>query len=243
MAFIRKQIFIFIIISLFLFYLAGCGGTQKPKLVLSEEEWDYGEVHPENIVSHQFILKNEGKKKLIIEMVYSSCACISLDLADKNIAPGEETQLEAIFDPYGYEGTVTKEITIKSNDPESPEKNIILSINVLRVPHPTIEISQQMFDLGVISKEGKEERFVLKFSITNTGDADLIINEMVSEGILSHTLLLPLVIIPGKEQQAEVYLNTSQLSQGLFRKTVRIMTNDPQNEILFLRITGTIEEK
>ncbi|MDD3656415.1 MAG: DUF1573 domain-containing protein [Atribacterota bacterium] len=231
----RKQIIILFAICVLLINLAGCSKTKQAKLVLSEENWHYGEVMPDQIVSHQFTLKNEGEDKLIIESVYSSCACVSLELSEKEIPAGGETQLKTTFDPYGYEGDVSKYITIKSNDPEHPEKKIDLTITVARLPNPDIKLSQQTFVLGNISGQ---EQSVLQFTITNTGDADLVIEDIVVEDIFSHNLKLPLTMSPGKHYQAEVYLSTSQLKEGKFRKAIRIMTNDPQNPMVFLRISG-----
>lgn len=230
----KKMVAIFFA-CLLLIFISACTKTKNPKLVVSEESWYYGEVPPDKIVSHQFTIKNEGDNKLIIESVYSSCACVSLELAEKEIPAGGETRLNTIFDPYGYEGYVTRYLTIKSNDPDCPEKRIDLTITVLRVPNPDIEISQQTFNLGNIYGE---EPVVLPFTIINSGDADLIIEDIVSEDIFSHTLHLPLIVAPGEQYQAEIYLNVSLLKEGDFRKAIRIMTNDPQNPILFLRISG-----
>ncbi|NLL62503.1 MAG: DUF1573 domain-containing protein [Candidatus Atribacteria bacterium] len=234
----KKQSIIVLIFFITLLCLTGCGNPKEPKLVLSEEEWYYGEVKPDEIAAHQFTLKNEGEADLKIESIYSSCACVSLELAEKTIPAGGKTMLGTIFDPYGYEGYVSKNFTIKSNDPKAPEKKIELSITVLRVPHPVIELSQQTFDLGTINCK---EQAISQFCITNTGDADLIIEDIVAEELFSHNLLLPLTIPSEGQQLAEVYLDVSRLKEGDFRKAVRIMTNDPQNNMLFLRITGTID--
>ncbi len=225
---------------IFIFFI-GCSKPRHPKLTLSEDSWYYGEVRPDEITSHLFVLKNEGENKLIIESVYSSCACISLELDEKEIPPGEETFLKTIFDPYGYEDYIEKTITIKSNDPEQSERKVDLSITVLRIPHPEIGISQQTFDLGMI--DNLSELSTLQFTITNAGDMDLIIEDIVTEEIFSHNLDLPLILAPGEQHLSEVYLDTSQMKEGVFRKAIRIMTNDPYNPMVFLRITGTIANK
>jgi len=233
----RNKIFsIFTIILILPFFFAGCSKPKEPKLSLSEDSWYYGEVKPDQVVSHQFTLKNEGEGKLTIDSFYSSCACVILEMDKKEIAPGGEGTLKAIFDPYGYEGFVTKEVTINSNDPEHPKKIINLSITVLRVPHPDIKLSQQTFDLGTVTTS---EQSVLKFTISNEGDADLIIEDIVTEEIFSHNLALPLILLPGEQYLSEVYIDTSQIKEEVFRKAIRIMTNDPQNSMVFLRITGT----
>lgn len=234
----NKIIVMVIIIMVLLIYLTGCNKPEPPKIVLSEDSWYYGEVTPNERPTHDFTIKNEGKEKLIIESVYSSCPCVSLNLAKKEIPAGEETLIKTIFDPTGYEGEVTKVLTIKSNDPENPEKKIEAKITVLRVPNPDIELSEQTFDLGTFNRE---EIPMIQFTISNAGDADLVIEEIVAEKLFTHNLEIPTMLSPGKQFQAEIYIDTNQLKEGEFRKAIRIMTNDPQNMMVFLRLMGNIE--
>jgi hypothetical protein len=234
---VRIYTIIIAIISI-LFLFNGCSKPEPPKITLSEDSWHYGEVTPDERPTHDFTIKNKGGDKLIIETVYSSCPCVILDLNEKEIPAGEETLLKTTFDPTGYEGEVTKILTIKSNDPENPETKIEAKINVLRVPNPDIELSEQTFDLGTFSRE---ETPTIQFTISNTGDAELIIEEIVSEEIFTHNLEIPLTISPSDQFQAEIQIDESQLKQGEFRKAVRIMTNDPQNMRVFLRFMGNIE--
>ena len=235
----KKRISAFLfLIFIFTIFLTGCNKTEPPKLVLSKDNWYYGEVTPDQRPSHDFTIKNEGGEKLIIESVYSSCPCVILELPEKEILPGGKISLMTTFDPTGYEGEVSKVVTIKSNDPENPEKTIKTTITVQRVPNPDIELSKQKFDLGNLTRE---EKTSINFTIFNTGDADLIIKEVVSEEIFNHNIKIPLTIAPGEQFQVELSIGSSQLKEGNFRKAVRIMTNDPQNPGLFLRIQGNVE--
>ncbi|MDX9798518.1 MAG: DUF1573 domain-containing protein [Bacteroidales bacterium] len=216
----------------------GCSKPGPPELTLSEDSWYYGEVTPDQRPTYDFIIKNAGEDKLFIESAYPSCPCVIIELAKKEIPAGEETILKTTFDPTGYEGYVTKYITIKSNDPENPEKRIEATITVLRVPNPDIELSEQTFDLGTINYG---EIAIIQLTISNTGDADLIIEEIVSEDIFTHNLPIPLTIPPEEQFEAKVYMETSQFKEGEFRKAIRIMTDDPQNSRVFIRIMGKIE--
>ena len=224
--------------SVFLIF-TGCNSQKPPKLALSEENWYYGEVKPDEIVSHTFILKNQGDEELVIESVYSSCGCVETELTKKNISAGKETELKAIFDPYGYEGEITKHVTIKSNDPEEPEKKIELSITVLHVPNPDMSLSRQMFNLGDITVGASKDPSI-QFTLSNNGDTDLIIEEFVMEEIFINELSFPIVVTSGEKFKVELTVDISQLSEGEFRKTIRIKSNDPQNQIIFVRISGNV---
>jgi hypothetical protein len=238
---IYRQIFILILISFLITMLfLGCNKTKPPSIGLSEGKWHFGEVHPEEKPSHHFMIRNNGEEKLIIESVYSSCACVELLLTEKEVAPGEEATLTATFDPYGYEGEVTKYITVKSNDPENPEKRIGLSITVQHVPSPDVVLSQQSFELGeiLLAEQGKQ---TIQFTIFNKGEADLLIEDIIMEKIFSHGLKVPIRILPEEQFQVKLFIDVTQLEKGEFRKAVRIMTNDPQNPAVFLRILGIFQ--
>ena len=235
----KLRVFIILIAILPIFFLLnGCSKPDPPKLTLSENSWHYGEVTPDQRPTHDFTLKNEGEEILVIESVYPSCPCVIVELTKKEIPAGKEALLETTFDPTGYEGSIAKYITIKSNDPENPVKKIETTITILHVPNPDIELSEQTFNLGTISREDTP---VIKFNISNTGDAELIIEKIVTEELFNHNMETPLTIAPGEQFEAEVYLDSQQLKEGEFRKAIRIMTNDPQNSLIFLRFLGNIK--
>jgi Leucine-rich repeat (LRR) protein len=108
-----------------------------------------------------------------------------------------------------------------------------------RVPNPTIELIPKTFDLGDIAKIDEKEQ-IIQFTILNTGDADLVVEEIVMENIFSFNREIPLTLEPGKQIQAVILLDASQLKEGELRKAIRIMTNDPQNQEIFLRITAFV---
>jgi hypothetical protein len=107
------------------------------------------------------------------------------------------------------------------------------------VPNPTIELVPKTFDLRDIVKTDEKEQ-IIQFSVLNTGDADLVIEEIVMENIFSFNREIPLTLEPGEQIHAEILLDASPLKEGEFRKAIRIITNDPQNHKVFLRITGIV---
>lgn len=217
-------------------FLSACNKSGSPKIVLSEESCYYGEVTPDERPTHDFIIKNEGREKLTIESVYSSCPCVILDLVEKEILPGKETILKTTFDPTGYEGAVNKLITLRSNDPETPKIIIETNIKVLRIPGPDLQLSEQTFDLGSFDKNNLP---VINFIISNKGDADLIIQEVIAEEIFNHNLKLPLTISPAKQYDAQLTINLDLLAKGDFRKSIRINSNDSKKSMIFLRLMGS----
>jgi hypothetical protein len=95
------------------------------------ESFDFGDIKPAQKVEHTFILKNGGKRDLIIRDVKSSCGCTAVS-PSKNIIPaGDNVPLKVAFDPTGKSGRQNKTITVITNDPKNPTKVLRISSNIL----------------------------------------------------------------------------------------------------------------
>ena len=76
-------------------------------------------------IKGKLLLKNKGDELLKIHGVSSTCGCTTLKLKERKIQPGDEVDLKFFVDTRGKLGMVEKTITIHSNDPESPWKEIV----------------------------------------------------------------------------------------------------------------------
>jgi len=109
----------------------------QPRILVSEEEWDFGKVTQGEKPTHIFIVKNEGEGDLIIESLKESCACIEVSISTTRIQPGESAELKVTYDTTDYVGKDEKHIHIYSNDPQIPEKriNLYVEIEELKIPY------------------------------------------------------------------------------------------------------------
>jgi len=212
---------------------------QPPILLLSEEEWDFGMVKPNEKFTHIFAIKNEGDEELIIERVRSSCGCIKTSISTTRIRPGKSAELKATFDTTGYEGKIKKDIYIKSNDLREDEKRITLYVEVEHIPKPMISLSKDEWDLGLVHK-GDIANF--SFVIKNQGDANLIINKIETYEHIKYDINNPFEILPGEEHKLNLTYNSSEHKLGEIREAIRIYSNDVEKETLFIRIKGYIGE-
>ncbi len=80
--------------------------------------FDFGTTSPDKVIEHAFILTNAGKTNLYIRKVGASCGCTAVQPAKTTIAPGESTQIKAVFNPAGRDGNQKKAITVITNDPK-----------------------------------------------------------------------------------------------------------------------------
>ena len=215
---------------------------QPPKISLSEEEWDFGMVKPDDKPTHIFILKNEGNEDLIIERVRVSCGCVKTSISTKLIKPGKSAELKATFDTTGYDGKIEKDIYIKSNDPleQGLEKKVTLYIEIEYYSKPVISIFQNEWNFGLIS-QGDKPNF--NFIIENKGDEDLIIEKIDNYEHISHNFILPLTISPEEKHEATLTYNSIEHELGEVREAIMILSNDPKRAVSPLRVKGYIKEK
>jgi len=109
----------------------------QPRILVSEEEWDFGKVTRGEKPTHVFIVKNGGAEDLIIDSLKESCACLEVSISTTLIQPGESAELKVSYDTTDYAGKDEKHIHIYSNDPQEADKRIDLyvEIEVLQIPN------------------------------------------------------------------------------------------------------------
>ncbi len=109
----------------------------QPRIIVLEEEWDFGKVTQGEKPTHIFIVKNEGEGDLIIDNLKESCACIEVSISATLIKPGESAELTVSYDTTDYVGKDEKHLHIYSNDPQVPDKRIDLYVEteVFQIPN------------------------------------------------------------------------------------------------------------
>jgi len=211
-----------------------------PQLVISEEEWDFGQVEANAKPTHNFILTNEGGRTLYIDRVRVSCGCIKTKLSTDEITSGKSAELSVTFDTSGYEGTIGKAIYIRTNDEKEPDKKIMVTVDVEHLTKPKIKVSKDLWELGLIS-EGDIRTF--KGEIENIGDADLIVDDLVIFDNIEHNFDLPLIIPPHDKFEFILTYDSTGHKLGEAREAIRFHCNDPKNETFFVTISGYIKER
>lgn len=102
-----------------------------PTVKYDNESFDFGNIKPNAKVEHTFILKNMGKRDLIIRDVKSSCGCTAVSPSKNMIAANESVPLKVVFDATGKSGRQNKTITVITNDPKNPTTVLRISSNIL----------------------------------------------------------------------------------------------------------------
>lgn len=102
------------------------GGDNAPVIEITPDSYDFGEIQYKDIVTRGFKVRNKGNAVLEITRVATSCGCTTAKVTKTTLEPGEETELEVVYNSgqmTGSHGKGQQEriIYIKSNDPINPQ--------------------------------------------------------------------------------------------------------------------------
>jgi hypothetical protein len=99
----------------------------SPKIEVIPDFKDLGDI-PKEGFNYTFIVKNSGDAQLKIAKVTTSCGCTLASIERDNIPSGGEARLHVTFNPKFMKeeirGPVSRTIFVKSNDPEAPDLEI-----------------------------------------------------------------------------------------------------------------------
>lgn len=127
---VKRLIFVGVLISLTLL-VAACSGGQ-PNIDLGAERHDFGQVAQGQVVTAAIPVHNTGNGTLQIETVSTSCGCTSASVEPASIPPGGEGVLTVRYDSgvHPDAGPVERVVFIASNDPDTPEAQVLVTAHV-----------------------------------------------------------------------------------------------------------------
>ncbi len=106
--------------------------NNSPKIEIQPKVFDFGQAKYGDVLRHKFKIKNSGNRVLEIKRVATSCGCTSAKVSKEKINPGETAELLVTYDtgamgsgPHG-KGKQERIIYIKSNDPASPQVEVMI---------------------------------------------------------------------------------------------------------------------
>ncbi|HSG17073.1 MAG TPA: DUF1573 domain-containing protein [Anaerolineae bacterium] len=124
---------IFFAVILLGFLLAACSSGQ-PNISVEETSLDLGDVVNGKIVSRDLFVRNNGEADLVVESIITSCTCTKATVDPMTIGANESGTLHIEFDSgfHGPDltGPLIRQVFINSNDPQQPELQVELVVNV-----------------------------------------------------------------------------------------------------------------
>jgi hypothetical protein len=104
--------------------------ANAPVASYDSDSFDFGDLKQGVKGEHTFMLKNTGKRDLVIRNVRSSCGCTAVTPAKTVVSAGDSVPVKVVFDTTGKRGRQSKSITIITNDPKNPTMVLRISSNV-----------------------------------------------------------------------------------------------------------------
>lgn len=108
-----------------------------PAFEFEEEVIDFGQISQGEKVKQRFRFKNVGKSDLIISDAKGSCGCTVPAWPRQPIRPGQEGEIEVVFDSNGKQGRQNKTVTLVANT--VPNTKVIAINGEVLVPEQTNE--------------------------------------------------------------------------------------------------------
>ena len=103
------------------------------RLIFADENYNFGEVSNDTLLTHIFEFENPGTDTLFIESVRGSWGCTASLLSSEVIPPGESGELKVTFSTKKKHGISKKTIYIYSNDRDSKVKRIYVRANISKI--------------------------------------------------------------------------------------------------------------
>lgn len=202
-----------------------------PKISVSEETYNFGDINVGDKVSHDFTITNTGNAVLKITKVKASCGCTAAAPEKNELKPGESTSINVEFNSARRSGKQRKHVYVFSNDPDKPQLRLSFTTNILTqnvqkavskgAPRMNLEVSQHNFKNVVEGTVAKET-----FRFKNTGKTALLIEDIKTSCECTKVSLESKIYEPGEIGELKVEFDTKDRS-GKMSRTIVIKTNDP----------------
>ena len=105
--------------------------SPDPVIAVDQERHDFGNIPGSDLVQTVFIVKNDGGRTLEISRVQTSCGCTAAMMDSQTLRPGISSRLKVTFDPRGRSGPQTRQVWLYSNDPKTPQKQLLIMATIM----------------------------------------------------------------------------------------------------------------
>lgn len=196
---------------------------------------NFGKIDQGQVAELQFQFENAGDSLLVIKGVIPACGCTSVGLKKREYKPGETGVIPVKFNSKGFNGRITKAVTIHSNDDKNPNLRVLLTGDVIVKNHPIPEFETDAVDFGAI-KVGKT--YQKKISFKNAGTVTLEIADLFHKPEIipefSNYLVKP-------NQKGVLTVKFRSWTPGTFSQWLRIRTNSMKQRYVMIKITAQIK--
>jgi hypothetical protein len=127
--------------------------AEPANMVFEALEHDFGTISDEGKAEYVFKFTNKGVGTLRITSTKGSCACTVPALDKKEYAPGEGGEIRVVFDPKGKNGEQHQQVTVNTNDAETP----VIVLQIAAHVFPEVLVKPRVGHFGEVAKDQAKE--------------------------------------------------------------------------------------
>lgn len=199
-----------------------------------ESKYEFEPTVEGSKVTHNFVLQNKGGAMLKIKGVKTTCGC-TVASYPKQIPAGSEDNIKVQFNTTGYGGrTIHKSISIATNDPKLPQKNLNLSGKVLQFAAITPRFAR------LIGTQGEK----IEMDITIKPESSYFFQ--IEEIKLKEEKNITCTLVESSEEVPEKYvLHIENISAdaGRYGDVITVYTDSKIKPKITIGVYGYIKEK
>ncbi|HUL45180.1 MAG TPA: DUF1573 domain-containing protein [Bacteroidota bacterium] len=219
-----------------LLFLLVTAGFAQPKLkVLPEAIFDIGDYYQGQRAEKKLSVKNVGTDTLRISDVRAQCGCTATMMTDKILGPGKEGTLSITFDTHAYDGKVTKQVYITSNDASSPKTTIQFTANVMKV----LTFTPDFVSFDQCKVDSTYTRLITITNPSKTQSIKILSLDVKSDQI--KTSLFKNELMPGEQTQLQVTFRSDKA--GTFSGSIELSTDHPLMPKFDLKYNSWVNRK
>lgn len=191
-----------------------------PRIVLSQEAWDFGTVWQEARPAFTLTVRNDGGAELQLTDVKSTCGCTVVEPGRNALPPGQATEIRVTYDTQGKQGHVESKVIITSNDPARPKVEFNIKGFVKRAVTATPQgglvirtLDTKPGQTGKVRLENQmEEPMRVQLKRSSVPQVDLEVKEITPGSVYE------VIGRTNREMRPGITRGTIQLSTGLSRE-------------------------
>ncbi len=195
----------------------------------------------------------QNSSKSPIKLSIDNQPYLTVTVSPEILKPNEEGKITFTFNSTKYNqwGTISDEVYVIVNGQKKYTEEFKLNIvgNVFedfskltldqKRKSPILEMPAKSLNFGNIKVNSKRD---IKFKISNKGQNALEIRRIYNNNNEFVVRASKTTIASGKSSEIIATLNTKNLSEGDYKKSFTIQTNDPDNSFLILVLSWTIQK-
>ncbi len=209
----------------------------QPAMDIPDKIKDFGTVPKGDKIKATFLVKNTGAAPLQINQVRPTCGCTVANF-DHTIPAGGTGKIEAEVDTTGFTGPITKAVLVFTNDPTTPQANLVIKADVRAFVEA---IPRNLLRFNVLQGEPATDKVILAsadgsdFKVTGVDTGGGPYKVTTSE--VSEKERVP----DRKGSQWEVAVTVpADAPEGVLNQRITVKTTAPKAPEVLLSVSGVV---